>query len=334
MYERLLQQLRPNKAEERLQVIDLDDDDDEIRKKERVDSNFLALYTFNELPSWLQFNNYIHCGYRKNLSFANCLRSIFRWHNESGNIWTHLIAAIAFVGICIETMFLDMSEAPFIHKFVIFIYLLGAIFCFFSSTIYHTFMCHSEGMINFVAKIDYSGISALILGSFYPPLFYSFYCHPVPLWIYITLITILGLSGLILPMSECYHKDSAHVFRVMLLAGMSLLGVVPALHARFYVHQPDIGLDGLLNKGLLSNDEIYLRVNLMYLLYALGLAFYLTRFPESTWPGKFDHLLHSHQIWHVFVVAATYVHYFNCIHIYNKWRILNMGDCAHILENI
>ena len=43
---------------------------------------------------------------------------------------------------------------------------------------------------------------------------------------------------------------------------------------------------------------------LMGLLYGIGVTFFITRFPECIWPGKFDLLFHSHQIFHIFVVAA------------------------------
>ena len=43
---------------------------------------------------------------------------------------------------------------------------------------------------------------------------------------------------------------------------------------------------------------------LMGLLYGIGVSFFITRFPECVWPGKFDLLFHSHQIFHIFVVAA------------------------------
>lgn len=64
------------------EILEESSDEDDLKKKERGDAKFLTLYTYNEIPPWLQFNNYIFSGYRKNLSFANCLKSLFRFHNE------------------------------------------------------------------------------------------------------------------------------------------------------------------------------------------------------------------------------------------------------------
>lgn len=38
---------------------------------------------------------------------------------------------------------------------------------------------------------------------------------------------------------------------------------------------------------------------------ALGLGFYLSRWPECRWPGRFDFVGCSHQLWHFFVSYAA-----------------------------
>jgi adiponectin receptor len=39
---------------------------------------------------------------------------------------------------------------------------------------------------------------------------------------------------------------------------------------------------------------------------AIGVVFYITFYPESKYPGKFDYVGNSHNIWHIFVVIATW----------------------------
>lgn len=47
---------------------------------------------FQNLPQWLQDNDFLHTGHRPPLnSFQACFQSIFRIHTETGNIWTHLL---------------------------------------------------------------------------------------------------------------------------------------------------------------------------------------------------------------------------------------------------
>ena len=43
------------------------------------------------LPKDLQDNEYIITGYRVELDFWESVKSLFGLHNETGNIWTHLI---------------------------------------------------------------------------------------------------------------------------------------------------------------------------------------------------------------------------------------------------
>jgi predicted membrane channel-forming protein YqfA (hemolysin III family) len=60
---------------------------------------------------------------------------------------------------------------------------------------------------------------------------------------------------------------------------------------------------------------------LMGLLYGLGALVYATRVPERWMPGKFDIAGHSHQLFHVLVVAGAYTHYHAGL-VYLKWRDL------------
>ena len=47
---------------------------------------------FEKLPHWLKDNEHLHFGHRPELrSFAECFKSVFRIHTETGNIWTHLV---------------------------------------------------------------------------------------------------------------------------------------------------------------------------------------------------------------------------------------------------
>ena len=45
------------------------------------------------------------------------------------------------------------------------------------------------------------------------------------------------------------------------------------------------------------------------LFYCIGAVFYSSKVPERWFPGKFDLIGHSHQIWHLFVLAAAFWHF-------------------------
>lgn len=77
-----------------------------------------------------------------------------------------------------------------------------------------------------------------------------------------------------------------------------LSGIIPAIH---YVL-----MEGWISK--VSQASLGWLI-LMGLLYILGALFYALRVPERWFPGKCDIWFQSHQIFHVLVLVAAFVHY-------------------------
>lgn len=61
------------------------------------------LHTFERLHqegfAYLADNSYIRSGYRLNYSVHDCFLSLFQLHNETLNVWTHIIGSIIFVSL-------------------------------------------------------------------------------------------------------------------------------------------------------------------------------------------------------------------------------------------
>ena len=51
--------------------------------------------------------------------------------------------------------------------------------------------------------------------------------------------------------------------------------------------------------------------------YIVGVFIYISRVPERFYPGKFDFIGHSHNIWHLFVLAAAFFHYVGSLEVYH-----------------
>lgn len=49
----------------------------------------VQLLHWRDMPQHLQFNPYVYTGYRPLQSWADCVRSLFYFHNETINILTH-----------------------------------------------------------------------------------------------------------------------------------------------------------------------------------------------------------------------------------------------------
>ena len=63
------------------------------------------LCTHKDAPAWMVYNNSIHTGYRTNFTFRDALRSVWMLHNETANIWTHIVGLVVFVVIVCSMAF-------------------------------------------------------------------------------------------------------------------------------------------------------------------------------------------------------------------------------------
>lgn len=81
-------------------------------------------------------------------------------------------------------------------------------------------------------------------------------------------------------------------------------GIIPSIHwtltHQFYTFAESASPSAI--KGIIF-------LILMGSIYIFGAMFYVTKFPERLYPGKFDIWLNSHQIFHIFVIIAGIVYY-------------------------
>lgn len=271
------------------------------------------------LPDWLKDNDFLLHGHRPPMpSFRACFKSIFRIHTETGNIWTHLLGCLFFLCLGIVYMFRpNMSfVAPFQEKIVIGAFFLGAILCLSFSWLFHTVYCHSEGVSRVFSKLDYSGIAFLIMGSFVPWLYYSFYCSPQPCFIYLIVVCILGIAAITVSQCDFFATPQYRGVRAGVFVGLGLSGVVPTLH--FMISEGFLRATTMGQMGWLF---------LMAVLYITGACLYAARIPERFFPGKCDIWFHSHQLFHILVVAGAFVHFHGVSNL-QEFRYTAGGGCA------
>uniref|UniRef100_A0A7E4W3C0 Adiponectin receptor protein n=1 Tax=Panagrellus redivivus TaxID=6233 RepID=A0A7E4W3C0_PANRE len=271
--------------------------------------------SFDLLPAWLQDNEYLRSGHRPPLpSFVTCFQSIFEFHTETGNIWTHLYGCLAFVGVAVYFMFRPTWQVSWMEKFIFSFFFIGAICCLGLSCCFHTVQCHSIGVGKLFSKLDYSGITMLIVGSFIPWIYYGFYCRSLPMVIYMTMITVLGIAALIVSLWDKFAEPAYRPVRAIVFVCMGLSSVVPAAHMLF--------IDGT---EFMFNTASLHWLLLMGAFYLTGAALYASRFPERFFPGKCDYVFQSHQLFHTFVVIAAYIHFHGITEM--AMKRLQLGSC-------
>lgn len=156
-----------------------------------------ALLSFDEMPEWFrrESNQWIHHGYRP---ISGSARASFRscWaymHNESVNIYSHLIPAVLFLlGEWYVQRYLASRYSGVVTAadFVAFsIFLLTAVTCLSLSATYHTLMNHSQHVERLCLRLDMLGVVVFILGDLVLGIYTVFWCEPLPRNIYWSMVS-------------------------------------------------------------------------------------------------------------------------------------------------
>lgn len=111
--------------------------DKTLQLKDRTVEAFQHVVCFEDLPTWMQSDPYIRQGYRKQLgSFSKCYESLFYLHNETVNIWSHLLVGIFFTSLLLATDYSILHDCPQLSAsdtLAVQSYLAGATGCLFLS---------------------------------------------------------------------------------------------------------------------------------------------------------------------------------------------------------
>ncbi|KAM7539673.1 hypothetical protein Aperf_G00000033080 [Anoplocephala perfoliata] len=277
------------------------------------------LVQFTQLPQWMKDNDFIKSGHRPALnSYWGCAKSIFRIHTETGNIWTHLLGFVLFVAIWILFFAFAPNSIQWQDKLIFSAFFMGAVICLGFSCTFHTLSCHSPKVSRFANKLDYAGIAILTMGSFVPYLYYTFYCDFAAMVGYLSLICVLGITSICVAMFDAFATPRFRPVRAGSFIALGLSGIIPATH-----YAAVVGWKSAIEDGSLG------WLILMGVLYISGALLYALRIPERCLSGYCDIWFQSHQIFHVFVVAAALVHYYGVSKI-SDFR-LSRGDCRPTL---
>jgi adiponectin receptor len=293
--------------------------DNEMRRR----TEFI-LVDWVHVPPFLRNNPHIRKYYRTYFSYKLCLKSMFRWHNETLNIWTHLIGALVFILFTLYTIISNIVYASMGYNiyvadvFIMLIFEFMAINCFLSSSLYHTFNCHSKKTWQLCYKCDLSAISGLIGGSFFPALYFQLRCYFEWQIVYISSIAVFSLLGMVFPFIPVANKERAirifRTIRTVLFLCMVLSAVVPIAH--WFIAFKPIKLSH-------RDYTFFAGLFLMLSLYGMGLIFWLAKIPERFAPGFFDLVGQSHNIWHLLILFAAMLWWFNMNYLLNTIQLVD-----------
>lgn len=187
------------------------------------------LQQFIHLPDYLKHNPHITHGYRVGLTLRQTTFSLFHWHNETLNVWTHLGGLFLFLVLAITSYTTWLNRAVIGELVTSTVFFLSAMMMLLFSSVFHLYNCCSDRHYDFTAKLDYSGIAVLIAGSYYPLLYYIYYCPNQYLWRYGygVIITGFGVAALWVIWKGKMHQAGNEALRLFVFLGMGLFGVIP-----------------------------------------------------------------------------------------------------------
>ena len=258
-----------------------------------------GLITYHDLPSPWRVNEHILKGYRFHERKIDCVRSALTLSNEFFNIWSHIIGLVIVLSIAFY-FYPASSHFSLSSKSDIFIasmFFFAAAKCLVCSTMWHTFNSIAEQtLMERFACVDYTGISLLVAASIMTTEYTAFYCEPASRWFWICTTFTLGIGGTILPWHPTFNRADMSWARVLFFVSLSATGFFPIIQI-------------VLARGAHWAFYFYTPITKSLLVYLGGAILYAGKVPERWFPGMFDYVGGSHNIWHVAVLGGILFHY-------------------------
>jgi adiponectin receptor len=258
-----------------------------------------GLIKYEDLPDPWRINPHILKGYRFSEGKWACVRSVVSVHNELFNIWSHAVGLILVLAVAFYfyPRNVNFSLSTNADVFVAAVFFFAACKCLVCSTIWHTMNSIShQTLLERFACVDYTGISLLVAASIMTTEYAAFYCEPFSRWVYMLTTAGLGIGGVILPWHPTFNRQDMAWLRVMFYVSLAATGFLPVGQL-------------IATRGVEWAYYFYAPVGKSILVYLLGACLYASKVPERWFPGMFDYVGCSHNIWHVAVLCGIIFHY-------------------------
>jgi len=253
--------------------------------------------TADESPSWMTPYKLLTVGYRKpSGSFAKCIHSSLQWHNQTVNIWSHVLASLYFVYKSFYQHSDVDQQGHFGHNvdetlYVVVCVLYACVFGF--SALFHLFSNHSKNVRRWFFLLDmfgvFGGLWAVILMNAMMLEHETIFLEKNMLYFLFTVTSF----GCILYMA---FKGIENI-KLKVLTGTAIL----SFHLRTAI------LHTVQHSDVVRQSKLKLLWTGHFLSLVLAGLVVNFKVPETFLPLKTaDFLGHSHQLFHIFTFMASY----------------------------
>ncbi|XP_041358878.1 membrane progestin receptor beta-like [Gigantopelta aegis] len=228
--------------------------------------------------------------------------SLFQIHNECMNVWTHVIALLMTMArVAIFAREFDLIYDKFMWPFTA--CLLSMLVLYMCSSFAHCFQNKSELVHYTCFMIDYAGIGLYGLGSviihhaycLHPNMIASFvHSYSIPVGVILAILVCICCS-----ISKTFYSRpypyTRRLWQVISVVAVYIWLILPVWH-RVHLYLTDqVPWDSGMGHHIQQ---------MMW--FVAGGFFFGSDIPQRFFPGKFDFLGHSHQLFHICIMMTSY----------------------------
>ena len=245
--------------------------------------------------------------------------SLSSCHNETGNIYTHLVpAAIALPVLVYDSVAIAGAHPHSARVALLQINKASVLAMLLCSALYHIGRTIYPERYAWLIRLDYCGIVLMIAGCFICAIYCGFECHPF--WRDVYLYVNVALQLLNLAICCVWYRRFSETFQKWTMVISVAAGLIPTAHWLAVVKKTEALSYGY---GIAA----------LFLIYALAFVVYNWRFPEAFWPNAlFDYAFHSHQIWHILLCVGAWV-WVEAINAYVLFRVRHGTHSCTLLKD-
>jgi adiponectin receptor len=257
-------------------------------------------------------NPFIRSGFRVMpvRSYRNCAKSVFCLHNETMNIWTHIVPSIIWFIMSILVwvrpgwIFIGPGSSSY-DRIIYTIHCIMSMICMLLSAMYHTFSCNSVTDYHYFLSGDYCGIINMLSSGVVTVSYFELYCYDEFRVFFLCVILFVWIY---------YHSN---------ILKYAYTGYDPGLlYSFFYYTLPIVWVIKvwIIEYG---RFELYKYKSIWLIIFTFFAMFFcyvvrMLKLPERIFPRTFDIFGASHQLWHLCIAILSFITFFSTIVMNNR----------------